>query len=387
MWKPKSAAGSAAPTSAPAASVPPPAPPPPPPVAATPAAVPPPAPPVAAAALPPVNPAAPPQPQAPAAAPRARRGRPGVTAAPAAAPAAVPPPVAPPAAAPVTTAVAAPAGSAPSIPLGGFFAVLAPPANVTVSAFSDAASIVESVGKPNVFPTLELTKDGMFTFDTMNAEGMNADLPSGKVAIVGMALGCRIKGLFWPKKQEQGVKNKPFGDFIIGQFDKPNVDLFLRAYKNYQMGDRQIRSQVFDPIGHPSGVLEVLIYEPTAGLMVVQSHQSFTSVGRSAINLDKGRPPQLALGIPYPVLIDVVGEEQKGAVPWTEQILTFRGMDTNDSPELLAEFQAANQALQDLYTANANDPSLVAALTEWITGTITPEQSARLNAIYQAAAR
>ncbi len=328
---------------------------PPPPTAAAPAQTAP-----AAAALPPLaQPAAPtPAAAAPAAEP-ARRGR--RAAAPAVA--AVAPAEATPVQPVATTTVAQ-----QIVQLPGFLAVLTP----RTAGPSGAAAIINgrtSAGEPNIFPVVYLTggdTGGALVAHDMNPEGVDADLPVGKDPFKAILLGARFELLIWPKAFERGIKVNPRSKAVIAYDNHAVVDIVQRAVQRYQFRNRATQDQ-YDTVGHPTMLLELLVYDPQAGIYGIQTTGGYESLFATCQELGIAFP----VVTPTPVEIGPYSYDTKGSKtqkPWKEHCIQIR--QDNNSQDMQAIKTEFNKFLQE----NGSSPDLAASMAAWAKETITADQ-------------
>lgn len=327
------------------------------------AAVPPPAA-QAPAPLPPVQ-------QAPAATPapaaaeprRSRRAAPAATA-----PAATPTPAAsaPGPAATVVTAVATPIQQLP-----GFLAALTPRGAVRGAALIVANR--STAGEPNIFPTVYMsggdTGGSMIAHD-MNAEGSSVDLPLGKDPVKVILIGVRYELVIWPKAFQRGVKITPRSKAIIADDDADAVALACKAAERYTFRNRATQDQ-FDGVGHPTLAVELLVFDPQAGLYCMQTSGGYDSCFNTAKEL-VGAFPVVA---PTPVEIQPFSyttKGSKGQPGWLEHYYQIR-QDAN-SPEMAPIKAAFNTFLNE----NGANPELNAAIAAWAKSTYTDDQMENL---------
>ncbi len=359
-WKRTATAGTAAgaPATAPAGAPPPP----------TGAQQPPPTPAAAAAGLPPVTPAAAPNPP-PAAteAPkptRARRTAPAATTAPATpAPAAQQAAPAATRSAPSTAAVTA---AHPQLP--GILSVLTPK-NAGPSALNAIIDGRTAAGVPNVFPKVYMTggdTGGQMQFHDMNVEGANAELPAGADPVFCILLAVRLELLLWPKAYQRGVKMTPKSRAIVSFDDFEAADTVQKAVQRYSFRNRANQDQ-YDPYGHPSASLEMLVYDPQAGLYGIETSASYDSIFNTAKELATAFP----VVTPTPVLIQPHTYKTAGSKsqpPWDEHY--YKVTQAVNAPEMKDIAAAFNTFIAE----NGTNPELAAALAEWSKQTLTEEQ-------------
>lgn len=318
------------------------------------------------AAPPPVAPAAGPAPQPPAAtAPRRSRR----TAAPETAPLA-----------PAQISAAVSIGTAPaavaSPALPGFLALLAPK---NPGAKSSLAILVDgrtAAGEPNIFPTVYMQggdAGGSMLAHDMNAEGTSADLPLGKDPVSCILLGVRFELLLWPKAYARGVKMTPSSKAVLAYDEAEAVDAAQAAAQRYTFRNRQTQDQ-YDVVGHPTLALEMLVYDPQAGIYGIQTPSSYDSVFNTGKELLQAFP----VVQPTPVVIQPITymtKGSKGNAPWQEHY--YKVAQAANAPEMAEIKVEFNKFLQ----ASGNDPELNAAIAAWSKHTLSAEQLAKLKQI------
>lgn len=348
VWK-RTAAAPAASSPASAAGAPPPPSATPQP-AATPAA--------AAAGLPPVTPPAPNNPPSPAAESKPSRSRRSVPAQ-AASAATV---------APAATAAPSSAVASPHPQLPGVLSILTPK-NAGPSVLNAIVDGRTSAGVPNVFPKVYLTggdTGGQMQFHDMNPEGSNAELPTGVDPVHCILLAVRLELLLWPKAYQRGVKMTPKSRAIVSFDDFEAADVVQKAAQRYAFRNRS-NSDQYDPFGHPTISLEMLVYDPQAGLYGLESGSTYDSVFNTAKELAVAFPQVT----PTPVLIapqSYTTAGSKSQPGWLEHY--YKITQAANAPEMKDIIAGFNGFLQQ----TANDQELAAALTEWQKQTLTEEQ-------------
>lgn len=364
-WNFKSPAGAAAAAPAPAPT---PAPAPAAPVSAAPP------PPVAAAPLPPVTAPAPVAPPAAAAAAPAarRRGRPPAAAA----------------TAPITQVpgqqtlpITAPAAAAPAAPMvyTGFLGALipaVPPARTAAQSFIAGET---QAGEPNIFPTCYLTggsTGGMFDNHEMNEEGSDVDLPAGRKSFYGILLGYRSGVIAWSAAYVEGqaAKPRPRWQGWVSYLDAEVADVVQNACQRYTFRDRNVQAK-YDPYGHPSPMVEMLMFDQRSGLFCVRSGNTYDSTLCSLKTIYAAFPNGQVQ--PVPVRVDPVSEPRSSKTrAWNEHYLNvvqFAGGAVETATEVAAFSAFVAQVGQD--------PELTAAIVEWNKTTLTPDQIQALQAV------
>ncbi len=348
--------------------------------------VPPPTPPAASAApaaLPafqpspdPTPPAAVAPPAPPAAGRRRRASAPEVAAPAPAAPASV---VAAPAAqaAAATSVIVAPAGG------GALSRMLAPQAPVRMAAAAIADIASQGGGELNLFPTLSLqggNSGGMLKLDEMNEEHSDDDLQEGTRPTYGVLMGYRILALCWPRAySETAPKQAPRWRAVINAEAATDADLLGGAYRTYQF--RQNRPEKnqpdpkWDPIGHITAAIELLVFEGKAGLICMRSAWTFDSFASTSKEI-QGVWPDGIMG-PKPVIITPASEMRNSkARQWMEHWLKV-------SHHMSAETAAAWESFKKFVGEAGGDPDLNQALEDWQKTTLTDEQRRTLDTMAQ----
>ncbi len=353
-----------------------------------------------AGALPPVQPAPaaqpPPAPAAGApaatatAAPRRRRGasQAAAAAAPAAPAAGVPQQPAYQAPAPQAQVITQPAQPL-ALPANSWLSTFAPTPGGR-SALDVVGAVAEEIGgEPNLFPTIELmggTTGGMFDHDTMNEEGINAHLPTGKVRLAGVLLSFRYLFLLWPAGRKQGVKQRPMYRSVVAANQADAAELLAAALKNFQMRTRppkdtpEPRYDIPTGPGHLSAAVEALVFEPAVGLMCVRSAWTYDSFVHTNNNLKAAFPH--GLGVPMPVWVENYTWQTDGSKGqpggWPEHAIKFTPPTAGAvEPQL----QNAAGVFSQFANATAQDAELMGMLNEWAQHELTPEQGATLQLI------
>jgi hypothetical protein len=343
--------------------------------------------PAAASAAAPSTGAPPPPTAPPAPAAAAPAALPPVATPPPTAPAAAAPPVATAprrsrrtaeAPAPATPATVTTAGAvamaAPALP--GFLALLAPKNPQAKSSLAILVDGRTAAGEPNIFPTVYMKggdTGGSFLAHEMNVEGASADLPLGKDPVLCILLGVRFEILLWPKAYERGVKMVPSSKAILSYDEAEAVDAAQQAAQRYQFRNRQTQDQ-YDMVGHPTLALEMLVYDPQAGIYAIQTPSSYEAVFNTGKELLQAFPEVR----PTPVMIQPITYQTKGSkgnAPWAEHYYKVaQASNAAGMEEIKAEF---NKFLAQ----SGSDPELNAAIAAWSKHTLTAEQLAKLKQI------
>jgi hypothetical protein len=349
----------------------------------------------APASLPPVTSAPAQQPAAtttPAASPgRGRRGAAAAAAAQAAAaqPAAQPAPAATqPAATPAPAAQTTVTTAQPqtlSRPIG-FLAILTPaaPGKTALNVVDEG---VRPAGEPNIFPTIYLTggdSGGNFEFHDMNPEGSNADLPRGKGQgpngtdpFPAILMGFRYQVLIWPKAYNKNApKQSPRSRGIIPYDELEAVNIAQDAVQVYTFRNRQTQDE-FDPLGHPTLILELLMYDQVAGIFCVQTTGTYDCALMTGKELLAAFPD----GVPQatPVLFNPAKHQmQSKSNTWDEHYIQVRQSVVG------AEIDDVKAAFNKFLVEHGSHPDLLASITEWSKFTMTTEA---MDALAQIAAR
>jgi hypothetical protein len=317
---------------------------------------------------------------------------------PRAAPAAAAPAPQPAAPAPATTAVvetSAPAGGALSVlPAGSWMhALMAQRVAPAASGLGRAMSRLQgSGGVPNVFPTMYMTEVGLFDRDAMNPEGSDANLPVGREPFYAVYLGCRLKIVCWPKAADRNSANResPRWQANIGE-DQPDwLEIAGQAISAYQFTNKDRRPALFDALGHPRGSLELLWFDPEAGIIVTRTQNLVNAMNATWANLMSSFPQAPGLdGVmqsvvgPFPAMVSPGASESinsKSGQQWEEYPIQITQQASGDG---LAAWQAFEQWIATGgYTAEVDK-----ALREWSASTITPEQVEILRGVHAAKAQ
>lgn len=319
----------------------------------------------AAAPLPAVTtppPAHPPAAETPA---PARRGRKPATPAPAQA-------------APAAT-VAAPAASAPPIPFTGFLALLMPKDPNAKSALSSLIEGETEAGVPNLFPAITLTggsTGGSWENHAMNPEGANADMPGGKDPFPAVLLGYRYEVMVWPKVFQTGVKSIPTWKGNIPADEAEAADIAQQAVQRYTFKSKAARTE-YDAVGHPNLVLELLVFDERAGLMVVRSSGTYESALQTAKEMFAALPDGKLQPVPVrvqPVTYQTAGSKgQPGG--WPEHFVSVKQeIAGEEMDKVKAEFQK-------FITENGEDPELVKTIAEWSKFSLSDSEMEQLRSI------
>jgi len=349
MWKSLNAAAAAPATSAPAGTPPPPT----------------------ASVLPPIA-----QP-APAAAPAApvapRRRAPPKEAAPAATTVITPTVETNPAPAPAATTRRAPAqvtvqATAQVAALPGFLALLQPK-NAGPSALQRIVDGKQAAGEPNLFPTVYLVggeQGGQMAAHAMNPEGSDADLPVGKDPVNCVLLAIRFEVLFWPKAWVRGIKMSPRGKAIINYDEIDAIDAMQLAVQRYAFRSRAAQDK-YDVAGHPSALIECLVYDTQAGLYCYQSAGTYDSMFRTSEELALAFPN----AVPTPIVLEPKTYTTPGSktqAPWPEHFYHItQDANSDASKEVQASFNK-------FITENGSDPELLKAIAAWSKHTLSADQ-------------
>lgn len=277
-----------------------------------------------------------------------------------------------------TTAIVIPPG-------GGMLAqMLAPKAPVRIAAAAITEAAESGGGEPNIFPTLVLSggpTGGALQLDEMNEEHSDDDLQEGRRPIYGVLFGFRYNTLVWPKAAVEGApKSKPSWRAALAPTGVDDAVLLQNAFAAYQFRARQqtapgqprsFDDDVWDPLGHPSANVELLIFEAKAGLMCVKTtwtYDSFISTNKQIA----GVYPDGAIK-PVPVKITPVSEKRSSkSRDWMEHYLA---VGHSVDPDAHAAWQAFGAFAQQA----GGDPDLNEALTEWSKHTLTDQQREALS--------
>lgn len=331
----------------------------------------------AAAPLPAVAAAASPTPT-PAAAAAPKRGRPRAAAAASAPVAQVPGQQTLAAAGAPLTPAAAPTTPMPVTQYSGFLGVIIPAAPVksTLQVMIEGRT---APGEPNIFPTVELVggnTGGMLDNSEMNQEGDNADLPIGRNAIVGILLGYRTLITAWPQAFKEGqAKSRPRWQGSFPLHETQIGDLVQSACQKYTFRNRE-NNAMYDQAGHPSIILELMIFEPKVGLMCIRTTGTYDSAIETGATVHSAFPGGQVQ--PVPVKITPRTEPRSSKTrQWNEHFLVVQ--QHLGTPET----QAAMDAFNAFYGQAGADPDLGAAMQEWNKQSLTQDMLNALEAITQ----
>ncbi len=259
--------------------------------------------------------------------------------------------------------------------LPGFLAALTP-RNAGPTALSAIINGRTSAGEPNIFPTLYLAggdAGGQMQAHEMNAEGTSVDLPLGTDPVMVILLGVRFELLLWPKGYVRGVKMSPSGRAVIAFDDFEAVNAAQLAAQRYTFRNRKEQDK-YDPFGHPQLTMEMLVFDPQAGLYGMQTASSYDSLFNTCKELEIAFP----VVTPTPVIIAPITYKTKGSKtqePWNEHY--FKVTQAATSPEMKPIMDGFNAFL----TENGANADLGAAIAAWSKQTLTDDQFDKLAAI------
>ena len=252
---------------------------------------------------------------------------------------------------------------------------------MAVSAVTDVAA--QSGGELNLFPTLTLQggiSGGMLKLDAMNEEHSDDDLQEGTRPTYGVLMGYRINVLCWPRAyDEKAAKQSPRWRAVINADGAADGELLTLAYKAYQFRSNRPEKgqpdQVWDPIGHLNASIELLLFEPKAGLICMRSATTFDSFTCTSKEIQGVWPDGIMS--PKPVIVSPASEPRSSKTrQWTEHFLKVAhhmGPETKAAWEGFAEF--CQQAGGDL--------GLNQALTDWQTNTLNDDHRGTLDVMSQ----
>jgi len=269
----------------------------------------------------------------------------------------------------VATPVAQPAAQTAALaaPLPGFLSILQPK-KAGPSALSLLVDGRTAAGEPNIFPTVYLTGGeggGQMTAHDMNPEGSDADLPLGVDPLPCILLGVRFELIVWPKGYERGVKLSPRAKAIIAYDEAEAVDALQKAVQRYTFRHRPTQSQ-YDAVGHPTMNLEMLVYDPQAGLFCLQTSGTYDS----AFNTGKELLVAFPIVTPTPVMIQPITYLTAGSKtqkPWPEHY--YKVAQDSNSEAMKPVKAGFNTFIQE----NGSDPELAKAISAWSKHTLTDD--------------
>lgn len=256
--------------------------------------------------------------------------------------------------------------------LPGFLAALTPK-NGGPSALKAITEGRTSAGEPNVFPTLYLVggeSGGNMAAHDMNAEGADADLPLGKEPVMCILLGVRFELLLWPKGYVRGVKMSPSSRATIAFDEFDGVNAAQLAAQRYTFRDRKSQDK-YDPFGHPQLTLDMLVFDPQAGLYCFQTTGSYDSLFNTSKELEVAFP----VVTPTPVIIQPITYNTKGSktnAPWPEH---YYKVTQAANAQGMAEIRDGFNAFLQENGANAE---LGEAIAAWSKHTLNDDQFDRL---------
>jgi hypothetical protein len=272
--------------------------------------------------------------------------------------------------------LAPPPASAAAPALPGFLALLAPKNPQAKSALAILVDGRTAAGEPNIFRTVYMQggdSGGSMLAHDMNVEGASADLPLGKDPVLCILLGVRFEILLWPKAYQRGVKMVPSSKAVLAYDEAEAVDAAQMAAQRYAFRQRATQDQ-YDAVGHPTLALEMLVYDPQAGVYAIQTPSSYDSVFNTGKELLTAFPEVR----PTPVMIQPITymtKGSKGNAPWAEHYYKVaQASNAAGMEEIKAEF---NKFLAQ----SGSDPELNAAIAAWSKHTLTAEQLAKLKQI------
>lgn len=241
------------------------------------------------------------------------------------------------------------------------------------SAFRVIVDGRTSGGEPNIFPMLSLVggdSGGHMEAHSMNPEGTDADLPIGPDPVMVILLGVRFEILLWPKAYVRGVKMSPTSRAVIA-FDEINaVNVAQNAAQRYTFRNRMNQDQ-YDPFGHPQMAVQMLGFDPQAGLYCFESTGSYDSLFNTNKELDLAFP----VVTPTPVIIAPTTYLTKGSKtqePWNEHY--YKVTQAANSPEMKPIMDGFNAFLSE----NGSNPELTEAIASWSKHTLTDDMLNRL---------
>jgi hypothetical protein len=209
----------------------------------------------------------------------------------------------------------------------------------------------------------------------MNPEGSDAELPVGKESINCILLGYRVEVLFWPKGFTRGVKLTPRSKAIINSDEVDAVDAMQAAIQKYAFRSRAGQDK-YDMVGHPSALVEMLVYDPQAGLYCVQSTCTYDSMFRTSEELVAAFPTSVPTPIAWePRTYTTPGS--KAQAGWPEHYLKLT-QDNNSEAAI-----AVKASFSKFITENGSDPELLKAIAAWSKHTLTADQLDSLHQIAQ----
>lgn len=298
-----------------------------------------------------------------------------------------------PQAAPSQAVIAQPASTALSaIPVGSFLGQMI--ANATTPQASALGRLMMVFGgqggEPNLVPTICSTDTGMFDTDGFNPEGSDADLPVGKDPFYAIFLGYRLKLICWPREfdRTQPVV-APSWTAVISSANPEMYDIAGKALSDHQFTKKELRGQLFGAFGHPTGALELLWWEPQAGLLVTRTQRLLGAMNGTMESLITALPKaadtsggSVAVLAPFPAEVKPglpIATNSKGGQKWEEYPIAISQQSTGEGGAVLAAFQ-------QWISGGGYTPDVDGILREWNTTTLTEIQMQTLLSISQAKA-
>lgn len=161
-----------------------------------------------------------------------------------------------------------------------------------LNALKQASSWASAPTVPaSEFPIIALLSGANGGFFDAVTPREDLDLPVGREPIVGILVGYRLRLVLWPtaaESQPQGDRPKPLFSMHIDPAH-PNISFqnILEGLQRYQMrkNDKNLLRQLYDPVGHPQGTLELLMATNEIGFFVVRTCPTYSSVIDTLVSL------------------------------------------------------------------------------------------------------
>lgn len=217
----------------------------------------------------------------------------------------------------------------------------------------------EPMGPPMKFPVVNLTSGngagaGAFSpadwVDKEFGAGTSQLLPAGKRPLTAVFLGYRIELIAWSVRFDDPSRKKddrPSWACAVPANDAATIQLATEACKNYQFtkkADKGAFDYAHSKAGHVRPAVQVLVFVPNVGIVVLTPPMHYTSVERTLKSLGKQADQQSGALKPFPAMIEPKSQEDKTPTQtWQQHHLEFSlnvGADAKEAWDQFNEWRA-----------------------------------------------
>ncbi len=244
----------------------------------------------------------------------------------------------------------------------------------------------EPAGPPMKFPVVNLTSGngagaGAFSpadwVDKEFGAGTSNLLPAGKRPLTAVFLGYRIELIAWSVAFDDPSRKKddrPAWSCAVPANDASTIQVATEACKNYQFtkkSDKGAFDYAHSKAGHVRPAVQVLVFVPNVGIIVLAPPMHYSSVERTLKSLGKQADQQSGSLKPFPALIEPKTQGDKTATQsWLQHHLEFSLSVGADAKEAWDQFNEWRLKVLP------SDVQVQADIREFLNGTdhpVTPE--------------